>query len=218
MKRKSEPQTSDGQAATPAGQDAPKAAGASSEGAATAGEESAAAASPVDTELPTHVVAVGASAGGLEALERLFRAMPDDTGMAFVVIQHLSPDFKSMMNELLERFTRMRAVPVENPEPVRRNVIYLLPPRKDLFIEGNVLVTRDRPADAPLWTPINTFFSSLAHAWGERSAAIVLSGTGSDGSRGILDVHATGGLVLVESPQEARFDGMPSTPAAWMRC
>ena len=167
-----------------------------------------------DVNLPTHVVGVGASAGGLEALERLFRAMPTDTGMAFVVIQHLSPDFKSLMDELLERFTQMAAIPVLDSEVVRPNTIYLLPPRKDIFIEENRLVSRDRPKDGALSMPINLFFRSLAAAWGERSAAIVLSGTGSDGSIGIADVHEVGGLVLAESPDTARFDGMPVSAIA----
>ena len=160
---------------------------------------------------PTHVVGIGASAGGLEALERLFRAMPVDTGMAFVVIQHLSPDFKSLMDELMERFTRMPAIPVHETQAVRPNTIYLLPPAKDIVIQGDRLITRDRAKDGSLALPINTFFRSLAVAWGENSAAIVLSGTGSDGSSGLIDIHDAGGLVLVESPESARFDGMPQS-------
>lgn len=163
---------------------------------------------------PSLVVGIGASAGGLEALERLFRAMPPDTGMAFVVIQHLSPDFKSLMDELLERFTRMAAIPVQDSLEVRANTIYLLPPRKDIIIEGDRLISRDRPKDGALSLPINLFFRSLATAWGERSAAIVLSGTGSDGSNGLLDVRDAGGLILVESPETARFDGMPQSAIA----
>ncbi len=162
-------------------------------------------------QLPTHVVGIGASAGGLEALERLFRAMPVDSDMAFVVIQHLSPDFKSLMDELMERFTRMPAIPVHDTQVVRPNIIYLLPPAKDIIIQGDRLITRDRAKDGSLALPINTFFRSLAAAWGERSAGIILSGTGSDGSGGLLDIHDAGGLVLVESPESARFDGMPQS-------
>ncbi len=162
-------------------------------------------------QLPTHVVGIGASAGGLEALERLFRAMPVDSDMAFVVIQHLSPDFKSLMDELMERFTRMPAIPVHDTQVVRPNIIYLLPPAKDIIIQGDRLITRDRAKDGSLALPINTFFRSLAAAWGERSAGIILSGTGSDGSGGLLDIHEAGGLVLVESPESARFDGMPQS-------
>ncbi|MFM8332035.1 MAG: chemotaxis protein CheB, partial [Candidatus Methylumidiphilus sp.] len=164
-----------------------------------------------DPLLPSHVVGIGASAGGLEALERLFRAMPPDTGMAFVVIQHLSPDFKSLMDELLERFTSMPAIPVHDAQEVRPNTIYLLPPRKDIVIEGARLISRDRAKDGTLSLPINIFFRTLAAAWGERAAAIVLSGTGSDGSNGLLDVRDAGGLVLAETPESARFDGMPQS-------
>jgi two-component system CheB/CheR fusion protein len=164
-----------------------------------------------DPLLPTVVVGVGASAGGLEALERLFRAMPADTGMAFVVVQHLSPDFKSLMDELLERFTTMPAIPVTDTAEIRANTIYLLTPNKEIVVNGTQLISRARPKDTPVAMPINVFFQSLAASWGERGGAIVLSGTGSDGSHGILDVHDAGGLVLVQSPDSARFDGMPQS-------
>ncbi|HQD55900.1 MAG TPA: chemotaxis protein CheB [Candidatus Competibacteraceae bacterium] len=158
---------------------------------------------------PSFVVGIGASAGGLEAIERLFRAMPTDTGMAFVVIQHLSPDFKSLMPELVGRFTTMTAIPVEDNVVVQPNTIYLLRPKKDMVIEGNLLIAHDRPIEKALSLPINTFFRSLAAQWQEKAIAIVLSGTGSDGSAGIMDVREAGGLVLVQSEQTSRFDGMP---------
>jgi len=167
----------------------------------------------LEDKLPSYVVGIGASAGGLEALERFFRAMPVNSGMAFVVIQHLSPDFKSLMNELLERFTTMPAIPVLDSIEVRPNTIFLLPPRKDITLEGNQLIARDRDKgkETPISMPINTFFQSLAASWGDRAIAIVLSGTGSDGSNGILDVRDAGGLVLVQSPESASFDGMPQS-------
>ncbi|HMZ11763.1 MAG TPA: chemotaxis protein CheB, partial [Plasticicumulans sp.] len=157
----------------------------------------------------SYVVGIGASAGGLEALERLFRAMPPDTGMAFVVIQHLSPDFKSLMHELLQRFTSMSAVPVDGTVLVRPNTIYLLTPKKDMVIDGHRLISYERAAEKTLNQPINTFFRSLASAWGERGVAVVLSGTGSDGSTGIMDVRETGGLVIAQTEDSSRFDGMP---------
>jgi two-component system CheB/CheR fusion protein len=163
---------------------------------------------------PTHVVGIGASAGGLEALERFFRAMPVDSGMAFVVIQHLSPDFKSLMDELLERFTRMQAIPVMARERIRPDTIFLLPPKKDMVIEGDELISTDRSGEKVLSLPINSFFRSLASAWGEKAIAIVLSGTGSDGSAGIMDVREAGGLVLAQSEESSRFDGMPRSAIA----
>lgn len=158
---------------------------------------------------PSYVVGVGASAGGLEALERLFRAMPVDSGMAFVVIQHLSPDFKSLMDELLERFTSMQAIPVIDRVRIEANTIYLLPPKKDMVIDGDELISTERSGEKVLSLPINSFFRSLAASWGEKGVAIVLSGTGSDGSAGIMDVREAGGLVLVQSEESSRFDGMP---------
>jgi two-component system CheB/CheR fusion protein len=163
---------------------------------------------------PTHIVGIGASAGGLEALEKFFRAMPVDSGMAFVVIRHLSPDFKSLMGEQLERYTTMPVISVMEREIVAANTIYLLPPKKDMVIEGDELLCTDRPTDRVLRLPINTFFRSLATAWGEKAVAIVLSGTGSDGSTGIIDVHESGGLVFVQNEESSGFDGMPHSAIA----
>jgi two-component system CheB/CheR fusion protein len=156
-----------------------------------------------------YVVGIGASAGGLEALERFFAAVPVDSGMVYVVIQHLSPDFKSLMDELLGRVTPLKIVRVLEPEEIRPNTVYILPPRKEMVLQGECLLTFDKPTDQPLSLPINTFFRSLAREWGEKSIAIVLSGTGSDGSIGIQDVHDVGGLVFVQSVETAKFDGMP---------
>ena len=161
-----------------------------------------------------HVVGIGASAGGLEALERFFKATPADSGMAFVVVQHLSPDFKSLMDELLARHTSMAIVRVEGPTSVRANTIYLMPPRKELVFEQGQLVQVDRPTDQKVNMPISRFFSSLAREMGEKAVAVVLSGTGSDGSRGLLDIHDAGGLVIVQSEESSKFDGMPRSAIA----
>jgi two-component system CheB/CheR fusion protein len=158
-----------------------------------------------------YIAGVGASAGGLEALERFFRAMPTDTGVAFVVIQHLSPDFKSLMDELLARHTKMAIFRVENGMAVRANCIYLIPPKKEMIISGGKLLLTDKDPQQDLSLPIDHFFRSLAQDAGRRAVAIVLSGTGSDGSRGIRDVHEAGGLVLVQSEETAAFDGMPKS-------
>ncbi len=167
---------------------------------------------PVEDSI--YVVGIGASAGGLEALERFFRTVPADSGMAFVVIQHLSPDFKSLMDELLARFTSMRIIRVQAPTVIEANSIYLLPPRKDMVIEEGLLVMKDRSPEQLLHLPINRFFASLARAKQEKAVAIVLSGTGSDGSLGVADIHDYGGLVLVQSEASAKFDGMPRSAIA----
>ena len=163
---------------------------------------------------PQYVVGLGASAGGLEALERFFKAMPEGSGMAFVVIQHLSPDFKSLMDELLARFTKMRIQRVTETAAVLPNTVYLLPPRKEMTIVGGQLLVQDKPTDQPLNMPINVFFRSLARDQGDKAIAIVLSGTGTDASAGLLDIHDLGGLILVQSTESAKFDGMPRSAVA----
>jgi two-component system, chemotaxis family, CheB/CheR fusion protein len=158
---------------------------------------------------PNFVVGIGASAGGLEALESLFGLLPADTGMAFVVVQHLSPDFKSMMNELLSHHTRMPIYPVEDGIEVRPNSIYLIPPKKEMIISEGRLLLKDKEQRTGLNLPIDQFFRALAQDCRERAVGIILSGTGSDGSRGIRDIHAAGGLVIAQSEGSAKFDGMP---------
>ena len=160
-------------------------------------------------ETPSFIVGIGASAGGLEALERFLKAMPDNSGMAFVIIQHLSPDFKSLMHELLARHTRMTIVPVMATTNIRANTIYLLPPRKEMVMSGGKLFVHERPTDQPLIMPINVFFRSLAREARDKSIAIILSGTGTDGTSGLMDVHDLSGLILVQSEESAKFDGMP---------
>ena len=163
---------------------------------------------PVEQE-PLHVVGVGASAGGLEALEQLFGPMPEDTAMAFVVVQHLSPDFRSVMDELLARRTKIPVLLVENGMRVQRNRIYLIPPRKEMIISGGCLLLSDKGASQELTLPVDIFFRSLAQDVGHRAVGIILSGAGSDGARGIRDIHVAGGLVLCQDEDSANFDGMP---------
>lgn len=155
------------------------------------------------------VVGIGASAGGLEALERFFRNVSPDSGMAYVVVQHLSPDFKSLMPELLARQTPIPIHVVDDGMEVKPNTIYLLPPKQEMILsEGKLLLTEKDPHDE-LTLPIDHFFRSLAQDVGKRAVGIVLSGTGSDGSRGIRNIHDSGGLVICQDELSAKFDGMP---------
>ena len=156
-----------------------------------------------------HIVGIGASAGGLDSLERLFAHIPTDTGMAFVVLQHLSPDFKSLMDELLSRRTRLRIRQAEHDLPVEPNTVYLLPPMKEMIIRRRRLLLNDRDPRHGLTLPIDLFFRSLAQDAGERAVAVILSGSGSDGSRGVQEVSKAGGTVFCESPDTAQFNGMP---------
>lgn len=158
---------------------------------------------------PTHVVGVGASAGGLEALERMFANIPSDTGMAFVVVQHLSPDFRSLMDELLARWTRMNIYRVTNGMEVEANSIYLIPPKKEMVISGGRLLLEDKDPENVLSLPIDHFLKSLAAERRQTAIAVILSGTGSDGSRGVEEINRTDGLVIAQTEQTSKFDGMP---------
>lgn len=158
---------------------------------------------------PFPVVGIGASAGGLESLERFFANVPIDSGMAFVVIQHLSPDFKSMMDELLARRTNLPIHRTEEGAIVEPNHIYLLPPMKEMIVSAGRLHLTDKDPKQGLTLPIDHFLRSLAQDSAESAVAVILSGTGSDGSRGLVDVHQAGGLVVCESEESAKFDGMP---------
>jgi len=155
------------------------------------------------------VVGIGASAGGLKPIEEFFDHMPTDSGMAFVIVQHLSPDFKSLMDELLARHTSMAIHKVSDKVEIEPNSIYLIPPEKNMAMSNGRLLLTDKAEERGLSLPIDIFFSSLAIEAKSKAIAIVLSGTGSDGSRGIKDVREAGGLVLVQSVESAPFDGMP---------
>lgn len=155
------------------------------------------------------IAGIGASAGGLEALEDFFDALPADTGMAFVVVQHLSPDFKSHMAQLLGRHTDMPIHRVDNGMLVEPNTVYLIPAKMEMVISEQRLLLTEKGSDRSLSHPIDQFLTSLAGDVGNRSCGVILSGTGSDGSRGIRDIHEAGGLVLVQDEQSAKFDGMP---------
>ena len=158
---------------------------------------------------PRFVVGIGASAGGLDPLVRFFENLPKDTGMAFVVVQHLSPDFKSVMDELLARHTPLPIHLVEDGMAVEADHVYLIPAKKEMIVSGGRLLLSERGRRQEITLPIDVFFRSLAQDYGSRAVAIILSGGGSDGSRGIAHVHETGGLVLVQDLDSAQFDGMP---------
>lgn len=164
-----------------------------------------------DADTRPHIVCLGASAGGLEALEEYFKSMSPRSGAAFVVILHLSPDFKSLLPELIGRCTAMPVEAAAHDTKLLANHIYIIPPRMNMMISnGRVLLQeQDRTPDHGLNLPIDIFLRSLASSCPAKSIAIILSGTGSDGSRGIRDLKAAGGVILVQTPVSARFDGMP---------
>ena len=161
-----------------------------------------------------YYVAVGASAGGLEAIETFFLNLPPDTGMGFIVVQHLSPDYKSLMVELLSKRTTMKVLRAEDGMPVEPNQVYLIPPKKVLTIfHGKLLLSEQEHSRGPN-LPIDIFFKSLAEDQGEKAIAVVLSGTGSDGTRGIRTIKEYGGMVMVQDEESAKFNGMPRAAAS----
>ncbi|MFK7916625.1 MAG: CheR family methyltransferase [Ilumatobacter sp.] len=164
---------------------------------------------------PRLVIGIGASAGGLEALEYFFDDLPKEkTGFAFVVVQHLAPDFKSLMDELIRRHTSLPVHVAENDQLLLPDSISLIPPNFDMIMSGGRLLLSERDNTETLNLPIDRFFKSMATDLGDRAVAVVLSGTGSDGSRGVVAVHEAGGRVVVQDPLTAAFDGMPNSTIA----
>ena len=155
------------------------------------------------------VVGLGASAGGLEALESFFDAMPDNPGMAFVVIIHLSPDHKSSMAELLQEHTSMPVTQVSRKTPMESNHIYIIPPGHLLTVEDQDLILSEADKQDKKLATIDLFLRSLGTALNSYSACIILSGTGSDGSIGLKNIKEYSGIVISQDPEEASYDGMP---------
>ena len=157
------------------------------------------------------IIGIGASAGGLEALEEFLKSVPADTGMAFVVIQHLDPTHKGMMPELLQRSTSMGVFQAKNRMKVQPNRVYVIPPNKDLSILHGILHLLDPVARRGLHLPIDFFFRSLAEDRRESSIGVILSGMGSDGTLGLRAIKEKAGLVVVEEPGSAKFGSMPKS-------
>ena len=156
------------------------------------------------------VVGVGASAGGLEALREMFEGHDGRTGMAFVVIQHLDPTHESLMAQLIERYTRMKVRQAQGGEDLAADEIYVIPPGHGLAVEDGRLRLTEFTDPRGLRRPIDDFFVSLAEDRGPRSACVILSGTGADGSRGLRAIKEHGGIAVAQSPDSARYDGMPT--------
>jgi len=155
------------------------------------------------------IIGVGASAGGLEALEDFFSHVQTPSSMAFIIIQHLDPTRKSIMPELLQRATTMKVAQARNRIKVKPNCVYVIPPNKDLSILHGSLFLLDPLASDGLRLPIDFFFRSLADDQHERAVGIILSGMGSDGTLGLRAIKENAGLSLVQEPKSAKFDSMP---------
>ncbi|CAM3352028.1 chemotaxis protein CheB [Zobellia roscoffensis] len=155
------------------------------------------------------IIGIGASAGGLEALKSFFDNLPVKFPHSFVVVQHLSPDYKSLMSELLSKNTDMPIIEVKEKTVIKPSTVYLLTPKKNIFIKDGFLILEDKPKTRTLNLPIDLFFKSLAREMTNKAVAVILSGTGSDGTSGARDIKEYGGMVMVQSPDQAEFDSMP---------
>jgi two-component system, chemotaxis family, CheB/CheR fusion protein len=157
------------------------------------------------------VVAIGASAGGLEAIHEFFDHMSDSANLSFVIIQHLSSDYKSLLVELVSRHTRMKVFEAANDTPIERNCIYVIPNNKLITIQKNRLCLEEKKNNQAPNNAIDTFLYSLSKHKTNRAIAVILSGTGTDGTRGIEAIKNNGGMVIVQDPSTAKFNGMPNS-------
>ncbi len=162
------------------------------------------------TKSSGYVIGIGASAGGMDVIHEIFDNLPADTGFSFVIIQHLSPDYKSLLAELLSRHTMMKVFEASDNLKLESNSVYVIPSKKILTIENDRIRLSEKTKTLPN-NAIDIFFSSLAEQKKEKAVGIILSGTGSDGSKGIVDLKKNGGLVIIQDPATAAFDGMPTS-------
>lgn len=156
-----------------------------------------------------YIVGIGASAGGLEAIQKLLTALPSNTGLPFIIVQHLSPDYKSLLSEILSKYTDMSVIQAEEGMEVKPNTVYVIQPGKNMRIQGGKLLMTDQvPKELNL--PIDLFLRSLAEEAKAQAIAIILSGTGSDGTNGIKAIKENDGLVIVQDVSTSKF-GMPKS-------
>lgn len=155
------------------------------------------------------IVALGASAGGLEAFESFFNAMPSDSGCAFIIISHLDPTHTSLLPDLLQRKTPMPVIHIIDGTVVEPNHVYVIPPNKNLSILNGVLQLMEFTRSRGMNLPIDSFFRSLAKDQGSNAICIVLSGTGTDGTLGLKEVKAEMGMVMAQTEDSAKYNGMP---------
>ncbi len=168
-----------------------------------------------ETKLPDpKIVGIGASAGGMEALHDLFDYLPANTGFSYVVVQHLSPDYKSLMADLLSKHTAMRVREAVDDCEIEPDCIYVIPSKKLMTVEDQKLRLVEKLKGTGPNNAVDIFFTSLAEDLGDRAVGVVLSGTGTDGSKGIEAIKRRGGIVIVQDPLTAAFDGMPNSAIA----
>jgi len=165
-------------------------------------------------DAPCPIVGIGASAGGLEALEAFMSHVPSDSGLAYVVVQHMDPTHQGMLTELLQRVSAIPVTEVSDGTLVQANCAYVIPPNTDLSLEGSGLRLSAPTVRRGLRLPIDHFFESLAKRTTPPALGVILSGMGSDGTVGLGAIKASGGATFVQDPETAKFDGMPSSAIA----
>jgi two-component system CheB/CheR fusion protein len=175
--------------------------------------------SPKETAVMTSgerfpVIGMGASAGGLDAFEKFFKNMPWDPGAAFILISHLSPDQKSLMPDILQKYTKMKVYQIEDGMVIRPNCIYVIPPNKDAILKDGTLRLIDPYISKGIRHPIDVFFRSLADDQKEKAICVILSGTGTEGTLGLKAIKAESGIAIVHKPESAAYDGMPASAIA----
>jgi two-component system CheB/CheR fusion protein len=170
---------------------------------------------PADRDgTPLLIAGIGASAGGLEALSQLLECLPKNPGLAIVLVQHLAPQHESALPVLLSGRTQLAVVQAQEGMRVERDTVYVIPPNVQMGITKNVLHLLPRPLDRSQYTPIDYFFHSLAESAPDRAVAVILSGTASDGTIGVREIKAAGGITIAQDPRTAKYDGMPRAAIA----
>jgi two-component system CheB/CheR fusion protein len=167
-----------------------------------------------DDSVGCPIVGVGASAGGFEAFSQLLRALPKDPGLAIVYIQHMAPNHESALATLLTSSTNLPVVQPTEDTALEANHVYVIPPNKNLVLRDHRLLVVPRPTDRTQYTPVDTFFQSLARELAADAIGVILSGTASDGVEGVHAIRAVGGTTLAQQPETAKHDGMPRAALA----
>ena len=164
------------------------------------------------------IVAIGASAGGIEALSDLISQLPCDTGMAFVLVQHLDPKHHSILTELLTRKTAMTVTEVTEGLAVKPNHVYVIPPNAMMSISGETLRLTPREESRGMHMSVDHFMRALAEQKGNRAVGVILSGSGTDGTLGMSEIQAHGGVTFAQDEASAKYDGMPrSANRSWLQ-
>jgi len=156
-----------------------------------------------------YMVGIGSSAGGIEALSLLVKHLPEDLNCCYVIAQHLSPNYKSILHEILNRESKLLVKKVSDGEKPKKNTVYVIPPNKNLVVKNKTLILQEPPKEIFTKPSINILFESISQEYGENGIGIILSGTGTDGTQGLISIKAGGGITFAQIPKTAKYDGMP---------